>query len=120
MSPSALDLKHARAGIHRETGRDDRLMLPIHEDTADRVRFVRDQINEAAGEHVVTTDDIVRMAFYGLGAMSELSQNPEADLPLVDDYVLPLGDVVHDATEPADWFPEAALKGTGDGGDSQE
>jgi len=120
MAPSALDLKQARAGIHRTTTRDAAAVLQIHEDTAEQIRYVRDQINEAAGEKVVTNDDVVRMAFYGLGTMSELSHNPEADLPLVDDYVLPLGDVVHDATEPADWFPEAVLEGTADGGDSQE
>lgn len=108
MSAGDRRLARVRPEVHRSTSPENRSTVQLRKDTVESIATVRDAINEQAGQKVVTTDDLVRLAFHSLGRISEISLNPE---DAVNDHdakvMLPVADVVHGTTVPTAWLPES-------------
>ena len=106
MSAGDRRLARVRPEVHRSIPPEDRSTVNLRKDTVESITTVRNAINEAAGQKVVTNDDLIRLAFHSLGRISEISQSPEEAVTDHDEKVmLPVADVVHGTTVPTEWLP---------------
>lgn len=95
-SSEAAVARRARA-FHDDVPHDFQVSLSMSVHTRELLRTVRDDLNERAGEPILTTNDVVQLALVGAARYHELAADADGDAgdpPLPDG---PLLAALHDA-----------------------
>lgn len=115
------DEKAALAAMdaHLNTGGSPMSSLRISKETADQVRAVRENINDTAGQPVVSNEDVVRLSLLVLGRFDEIAdEGKEALTEDEADIMSPLMGHINDACDP-DVLSRHMDNPADDGGDSE-
>jgi len=101
MSVTDRDAALAAMNVHVNTADAKMSSLRISKATADQVRAIRESINDTASQHVVSNEDIVRLALLALGRLDEIAeQGPDALNESEADLIGPLMGHINAAADP--------------------
>lgn len=121
------DAESALQYLHRDVSRDERASVQVHEDTAEAIEFLKNQLNAGAETNVTTADDAIRLAILALSRYHQYSNNEKSDvteeriLDEVEELTMGLshktqlhGELGHMSEElardPTNWIPDEVPK----------
>lgn len=81
MTTESDDPDAAPATLDAVTSHDERSPLQVHETTANEIRKVREALNEANPEKVISTDDVIRLNMMLSGLLSTHGELEDTSLP---------------------------------------
>ncbi|MDG5821219.1 hypothetical protein [Natronococcus sp. A-GB7] len=94
------EIAAAATRFHEDVPHRFQVSLTMSVQTRDRLRDIRDDLNERVGEQLFTTDDVVRIALLGADRYHALAASEDRELEPVDsEQLLPLTASVHESVD---------------------
>lgn len=106
MTDADADLARYAASVHDEVPHEVQVSLSMSMHTRNLLQEIRDELNDQAGEPVLTTNDIVQLSLIGAARYYELREDADRNPGEEDqDPVRPLLATLRDAVDADDEIP---------------
>ncbi|MFC4246859.1 hypothetical protein ACFOZ7_07580 [Natribaculum luteum] len=97
------EIASAAAQFHEDVPHQFQVSLTMSMETRERLRAVKEELDQAIGERVVTTNDVMSVALLAAARYHAVATGDVPELETIDEeYLLPLTSVVRQVLEDED------------------